>query len=166
MKYNKSEQEDVVGILHECLSCLGELTAPRAFLWESFQVQSQSRKSREKIEDLHHRIEVEKEKVKQIQDSEKRRKELEKIRRDHDKDQSEKSTQNEGKHPLSITPIYDQSGRLIGYTLPLSRTRSAILNRKSQLVAYEINGVTYDRQGRSQGRGRQGLRVLGQSIKN
>lgn len=148
-------------LLENVLSSLEEILTTHSQITENLFSVTQTQSSQDKIEDLRKRIEDERTKVKKIKDSQKRKQELEKLRRDQDKGHDEESKQNESKGVASTYPLLDGKGKVVGYIQSLGKGRVNILNAKGKVVAREIDARTFDGRGRFQGRGNQGLRLLG-----
>jgi hypothetical protein len=61
---------------------------------------------------------------------------------------------------MSVEIVRGPSGKVIAYVQKNSENNYAILNENQRLVAREINGDTFDAQGRFVGKGRLGLTLV------
>lgn len=122
--------------------------------------QNQTDRSRDKIDSLKNQLEDEKEKLGQIRHHQQRKKELERIRKSHERDQ-----QTEGTSSKKLVSVRDQRGRVVGWIQSVGRDRVNILDPRGRVVGRFINGQTYNNRGNVVGRGDQLLRVLGRTTK-
>ncbi len=113
-----------------------------------------------KIDALKAKLDDERQRLTKIRDAAKRRRELEKIRQDHER-QTSRSAANESKTTPSRVQLLNAHGRLIGWLHTESNGKVTVYDAKGRKVAAELAGITLDRTGRLAGRGRQGLVVLG-----
>ena len=90
--------------------------------------------------------------------------ELQRQRKEHE--QESKTKQTEGRTSSGMLTLRDAAGKVVGY-VRVMKDRTEYFSRTGKLVAREIGGATYDfsRGGRLASRDRQGLRVLGQSLR-
>jgi hypothetical protein len=152
--------DELLDILDEVTTTLGQIFLRHRELTEGILDVQQTDRSRDKIDQLKKRMELEKEKLTQVRHHQQRSKELERIRKRHDSE-----TQTEGMSRSQLVTIRDQRGQVIGWVQSAGRNNFNFLDRHSRLVGRFINGQTYDQRGRFIGDGNQGLRVLGQTLK-
>ncbi len=148
--------DEILEILEEVTVTLGQLFLTHRDLTEGLLDQNQTNQVKLKIDSLRKKIDDQRGKLVQIRHVHQRKKELERIRRDHERESS-KDTQTEQKNRT----ILNQKGQVVGWLQTAGRNRVNILDPKGRVVGREINGVTYDRRGQVRGSGIQGLRVLG-----
>ena len=153
--------DDLLNELLTVTCTLGQLIEIHGELAESLLDQTQTRLGREKIDSLKKQIETEQDRLAKIKHTQQRKKELEKLRHDQDKEAGEKAKQNEGKHGSRMIQLLDGKGKLVAWLQVLGKDRVNILDARGRLVAREVSGITLDKSGKFMGRGRQGLRVLG-----
>ena len=103
-----------------------------------------------------------KDKLRQIKDASIRRRELEKIRDQHEKESLASSQpQDEAvSKAKGVEIISDQGGRVVGYKLQHGK-QTVYMNSKQRVVAREVGGNTYGKNSTFIGKGRQGMRALG-----
>ena len=148
--------DELISLIEEVTTTLGQIFLSHRELTEGLLDDGPTERSQKKINDLKKRMELEKDRLTQHRRFQQRKKELEKIRDDHDKQvQSESKT----------TPVQDQSGKVIGWMQVVSQNRIHFLDHRGQVIGRFINGQTYDHRGRVVGLGNQGLRVLGQILR-
>lgn len=148
--------DELISLIEEVTTTLGQIFLSHRELTEGLLDDGPTERSQKKINDLKKRMELEKDRLTQHRRFHQRKKELEKIRDDHDKQvQSESKT----------TPVQDQSGKVIGWMQVVSPNRIHFLDHRGQVIGRFINGQTYDHRGRVVGMGNQGLRVLGQILR-
>lgn len=152
--------DELISLIEEVTTTLGQIFLRHRELTEGILDQQLTDRSREKIESLKKRMELEKEKLTQIRHHQQRTKELERIRKSH-----ETETTTEGKSRSHLVTIRDQRGRVVGWIQSVGKNRVNILDGRSRLVGRFINGQTYDSHGRFIGDGDQGLRLLGRTLK-
>lgn len=153
--------DELLDLIEEVTFTLGQILLRHRELTEGILDQQLTDRSRDKIDSLKKRIEMEKEKLAQTRHHQQRTKELERIRKSHDQDK----TQTEGTSRTQLVTIRDQRGRVIGWIQSVGKNRLNVLDGRSRLVGRFINGQTYDSKGHFIGNGNQGLRVLGQVLK-
>jgi len=148
--------DELISLIEEVTTTLGQIFLFHRELTEGLLDDGPTERSQKKINDLKKRMELEKDRLTQHRRSQQRKRELEKIRDDHDKQvQSESKT----------TPIQNQSGRVLGWMQVVSPNRIHFLDHRGQVIGRFINGRTLDDRGRVVGLGNQGLRVLGQILR-
>jgi len=151
--------DDILSIIDETTVALGQILLRHRELSESLLDTQQTERGREKIDSLRKQIEDERENLAKIRHTQQRKKELERIRKAHDKEAKEMQTEQKA----GLVSLLNQSGRLIGWIQTIGRNRVNILNANGKVVAREIDGQTFDGRSRFVGGGSQGLRVLGKS---
>lgn len=157
----KITDDELLAIIEEVTLTLGQILLTHRELAEGLFDQTQTRVAREKIDAVKDELKKEKDRLASIQHAQHRKRELEKLRQDQDKDTLDKAKQNEGKHASRMTQLLNGQGRLIGWIQPTGKNMVCILNSRGQIVAREIDGRTFDAKGRYRGNGKQGLRILG-----
>ncbi len=159
----KITNDEILGIIEDVTVTLGHLLLKYRQLNEALLDDEQSDRVKVKMANLEKQLAGQKETLTKIHHAQRRKKELEKIRKDHEKE----SETGHDKHTLpeqksGVITLLDQGGRVVGRIMPMGRGRVNILNSKGVVVAHEINGVTLDRKLRVRGYGvGQGLRILG-----
>jgi ATPase subunit of ABC transporter with duplicated ATPase domains len=152
----KITDDELLDLIEDITVSLGQILLTHRELTEGLLDDGPTIRSQQKIEDLKKRLEDEKVRLAKSRRFQQRKKELEKLRRDHDKEvQSESKT----------TPIQNGSGKVIGWVLPVAKDRIHFLDHRGQVIGRFIHGQTYDHRGRFVGSGNQGLRVLGQILR-
>ena len=152
--------EELLAVIDQVTIALGEILLSHRGLTEGLVDDQRIATARDRIEKSREEIDQEREKIRKTRDTLRRRQDLEKIRQDH-----EKVPQSEQKRPASMVPVQDQGGRVVGWVQSVGKGRFNILDQRGRVVAREIGNHTLDGLGRYAGRGRQGLRVLGQTMK-
>lgn len=148
--------DELLELIEDITVSLGQILLTHRSLTEGLLDDGPTERSQQKINDLKKRLELEKDRLTQHRRSQQRKRELEKLRRDHDKEvQSESKT----------TPIQNQSGRVLGWMQVVGQNRIHFLDHRGQVIGRFINGRTLDDRGRVVGMGNQGLRVLGQMLR-
>ena len=152
----KITDDELLAIIDEVTVTLGQIFLSHRELTEGLLDDGPTERSQKKIHDLKKRLDVEKDRLTQHRRFQQRKRELEKVRDDHDKHvQSESKT----------VPIQNQSGCVLGWMQVVGTNRIHFLDHRGQVIGRFINGQTYDHRGRVVGMGNQGLRVLGQTLK-
>jgi hypothetical protein len=154
----KITDDELLEIIDEVTTTLGQLLLTHRELTEGLLDQNQTIRSQQRINALKKGLDMEKERLAQTRRSQQRKKELERIRQDHERESS-KDTQTEQKN--GTVPVINQKGQVVGRIQTVGRNRVNILDPTGRVVGREINGVTYDRRGQVRGTGSQGLRILG-----
>ena len=152
----KITDDELLDLIEDITVTLGQILLTHRELTEGLLDDGPTERSQQKIHDLKKRLDVEKDRLTQHRRFQQRKRELEKIRDDHDKQvQSESKT----------TPIQNQSGRVLGWMQVVGTNRIHFLDHRGQVIGRFINGRTLDDRGRVVGLGNQGLRVLGQMLR-
>ena len=152
----KITDDELLDLIEDITVTLGQILLTHRELTEGLLDDGPTERSQQKIHDLKKRLDVEKDRLTQHRRFQQRKRELEKIRDDHDKQvQSESKT----------TPIQNQSGRVLGWMQVVGTNRIHFLDHRGQVIGRFINGRTLDDRGRVVGLGNQGLRVLGQILR-
>ena len=158
----KLTDDELLGVIDEVTIALGEILLRHRNLRESLLATDAVSASQDRIEKRRTEIEKEREKIRKTRETIQRRRELERISKQH-KDDANKKPQNEaGEGRSGITAIINQRGQVIGYRQESGR-QTNYLTAGGKLVAREVGGHTYDGRGGVSGRGKQGLRILGQT---
>lgn len=158
----KITDDELIAIIDEVTTTLGQLLLTHRDLTEGLLDHDQTDSVRLKIDSLRKKMDDQKEELVQIRHVQQRKKELERIRRDHERESS-KDTQTEQKN--GTVPVINQKGQVVGRIQTVGRNRVNILDPNGRVVGREIDGVTYDTRGQVRGTGSQGLRILGMSRK-
>lgn len=154
-------RDELLDLISDVTTLLGSALAQHIELTESISgagVESQ----RLKLDALKAKLADEKLKLAKLKDAALRKKELEKLRDDNER-QTATSAANEGKNTGMVT-LRAASGRVVGYMRATGKDRADYFDRTGKLVAREVGGVTYDGQGKMVYRGKMGLVVLGRSL--
>lgn len=149
--------EELIDLIDQMTVTLGQILLAHRELTEGLL--DPTSLTRKKVEDLKKRMEHEKEKLDQIRQHEKRKKELERLRR-----LSSKKHASEGVSRNRTLCLRNQKSQVLGWVRPMGMNRVDVLDWKGGLVGRFVNGKTYDGSGRFVGDGNQGLRVLGQEL--
>lgn len=155
--------EELLAIVDEVTIALGELLQSHRQLTEAFferqgleQAQAQIEKKRLEIQKLNDRL-------KKTRDAIHRRHDLEQIRKRHEEEAKAsvtKQTQDEAVNSRAgVTAITDQRGKVIGYSQVAGR-QTIFYNQSGKVMAREIGGQTYGKNGAFIGTGQQGMRTL------
>jgi transcriptional regulator of heat shock response len=148
--------DELLDLIEDITVSLGQILLTHRELTEGLLDDGPTERSQKKINDLKKKLDLEKDRLTQHRRFQQRKKELEKVRDDHDKEvQSESKT----------TPIQSQSGKVIGWMQVVGPNRIHFLDHRGQVIGRFINGRTLDHRGRVVGLGNQGLRVLGQILR-
>jgi hypothetical protein len=152
----KITDDELLDLIEDITVSLGQILLTHRELTEGLLDDGPTIRSQQKIEDLKKKLEGEKIRLAKSRRSQQRKRELEKVRDDHDTQvQSESKT----------TPVQNQSGKVIGWMQVVGPNRIHFLDHRGQVIGRFINGQTYDHRGRVVGLGNQGLRVLGQILR-
>lgn len=154
-------QNELIEICSEVTTMLGDILTRHVELNEGLIDQAATDIAQDKIDRLRQQTDDAKARLKKIKDGQKRRRELEKIRKDHER---EGEKQTEGKSSQGTISLRNGKGVLIGWLQSESNGKVTVFDAKGRIVARELSGITIDRSGRFRGRGRQGLVVLGRSL--
>jgi YD repeat-containing protein len=115
-----------------------------------------------KLGDLKIKAEKERIKIRQLKDRERRKRELEKIRKTNEKERNMAATA-ETNEVVKITQkaevVTDSKGRVIGY-VRRNKDRATYYDASGRVVAHEFGMNTYDSKGGYVGAGKQGMRLL------
>ncbi len=160
----KFSDDELLSIIDDVTLALGQLLLTHRELTEGLLDQYQTDAGKEKIAGLRQQIEDEREKLSAIRHAQQRKKELERIRKDHEKEtKASKGTQTEQK--VGTVALRNQRGQVVAWIQTLGKNRVNILNPQGKVVAREIDGRTFDGRSQFRGYGCQGLRVLGTKMK-
>ncbi len=152
-------RDELLDLISDVTTLLGTALAQHVELTESISgagVESQ----RLKLDGLKAKLAGEKLKLAKLKDAAKRKKELENLRRDNER-QTVRPTANEAKN-TGLSTLRAATGKVVGYTRAVGKDRTDFYSASGKLVAREVGGVTYDGQGKMVYRGKLGLAVLGQ----
>jgi YD repeat-containing protein len=158
----KLSEDELIEILSDVTTLLGTALAQHVELTESLLDQNAGAQVQQKIDALKAKLDDERARLKKLHAAQQRRRELEKIRKDHER--NERTPANEDKATSSRVGLYNGRGRLIGWLHNEPNGKVTVYDARGRLVARELAGITLDRTGRFVGRGRQGLVVLGQRL--
>jgi YD repeat-containing protein len=153
-------RDELIELISDVTSLLGTALAQHVELTESLSSQGVE-SQKQKLDSLKARMADEKLKLAKLKDAAKRKRELEKLRHDH-----ERQTANEGKSSAGRIQLLNGQGRLIGWLHNEANGKVTVYDAKGRLVARELTGgITLDRFGRVVGRCKgQGLVVLGRRM--
>lgn len=104
-----------------------------------------------------------KEKLDDIRQRQQRRRELEKIRKDHER-HTARSAANESKSTRSRVALMNGKGRWIGFVETLANGNVNIYDARGRIVSRELGGLTLDQSGKLFALGRAGLVALGAKL--
>ena len=153
--------DELIELLSDVTTLLGTALAREVELKESLAgagVESQ----RLKLDALKAKLADEKLKLSKLKSAAQRKKELEKA--NQHQPSASRPTANESKRTGMVT-LRDAAGRVVGFMRQLGPNRTDFFDRTGKLVAREVGGKTYTGTGKLAAHDRQGLRVLGQSLK-
>jgi hypothetical protein len=154
--------DELAAILDDICATIGELLVTNAQLKESMVDDAATDAAREKLDRLRKDTLVAKEKLADIKQRQQHKKELARQRQEHERET--KTKQTEGKTSSGMLTLRDAAGKVVGY-VRVMKNRTEYFSPTGKLVAREIGGATYDGRGRLASRDRQGMRVLGQSVR-
>lgn len=154
-------RDELIDLLSDVTTLVGTAVAKEIELKESLAGAGIATQS-EKLESLKAKLGVERVKLAKLRDAAKRKRDLEKIRSTMS-GRPPRSAANESKSSGTLT-LRDGAGKVVGFVRTQGPNRTEIFSAKGKLVARETNGKTYYATGRPAGDGRQGLRVLGQTM--
>ena len=153
-------QDELISIISDVTTLLGQALAQHVELTENLLNQGAGVPvQQQKLETLKTKIAGERAKLTKLKDAAKRKKELERSNRQH-----ERPSANEGSAGVGRVALLNAQGRWIGFVETLGNGNVNVFDAKGQIVARELAGLTVDRAGRLVGRGRQGLVVLGRTL--
>ena len=153
----KISDDELLSIIDDATLALGQILLRHRELSENLLDTQQTERGMERIDTLRKQIEDEREKLVSIRHAQQRKRELERIRRAHEKEPKEAQTEQRA----GMVSLLNQGGRLIGWIQNVGHNRVNILNAHGRVVAREINGRTFNGQNRFIGFGNQGLIALG-----
>jgi len=160
----KIARHELLSLIEDVTMTLGQILLTHNQLLETLLDTQQIELRKQKIDSLKKRIEDEREKLAKIRHTQQRKKELERIRKDHEKKaEANETTQTEPK--LGSVALRNQRGQLLGWIQTIGYNRVDVLDARGEVVAREIDGRTFNRLGQFQGYGKQGIRVLGMKSK-
>src|ERR1019366_2520603 len=137
----KFSDDELLAIVDEITITLGQLLLSHRQLNENFIEQHGIENAQAQIEKKRKDIQRIKDRITQTRDAMHRRHELEKIRKQHEKEHEHgegRRRQAEATNGLAgVEPITDQRGRVIGYRQG-NGAKTIYLNSKGQVVAREI----------------------------
>ena len=153
-------RDELIELISDVTAMLGTALAQHVELTESISTQQGAgvESQRLKLDALKARLADEKLKLAKLKDAADRKRELEKLRHDNER-QTARSAANESKSPAGRIQLLNGQGRLVGWLHHEKNGKVTVYDAKGRLVARELAGLTLDRTGRLAGRGRQGLAV-------
>ena len=146
----KFSDDELLAVIEDVTLMLGQVLLKHRQLAEGIIDKNNAERAKQKIDALKQRMADEKERLAKIRSAQQRKRELEKIRKDHERPVKE-----------DVAAIRNQKGKVLGWVQSVGKGRSNILNSKGVVVARHVNGVTLDGKGVFRGQGRQGMRFLG-----
>ena len=141
---------------------VAEVIANFAQLKEGMVDKALTDAAKEKVERLKQDALAAKERLADLKDRQRHKREVEQTRKEHERERS-KAQQTEGKNSGMVT-LRAASGRVVGYMRAMGRDRTDFFSASGKLVAREVGNVTYSN-GKAVYRGRLGLLALGQSLR-
>lgn len=154
--------DELLSIIEDATLALGQLLLTHRELSESLLDTKQTDRAKQKIDALRKQVEDERVNLSKIRHVQSRKKELERIRKDHAKEANEAK---QTKQKQGTVSVLNQNGQLVGRVQSFGNNRRNFMNARGEVVAREINGRTYNGRGEFRGYGKQGLRVLGMKLK-
>ena len=152
---------ELLDVIDEVTIALGEILLRHRQLTESLVGDDTIKTSQDRIEKRRTEIEKLRNKIRKARETARRRRELEKVRKDHEKKAVAETT-----HSARLIAVRDGGGRVVGWLQSVGGGKVNVLDRRGVVVAREIGTATLDRRGLCVGGGvRQGLRILGQSLR-
>ncbi len=149
--------DELAAILDDICATIGELLVTNAQLKESMVDDAATDAAQEKLDRLKQDTLAAKEKMADIKQRQQRKRELEKIRKGHERERT-----NEGKNGSMVT-LRSVTGRTIGYMRVMNKDQTDLFSASGKLVAREIGNLTYSN-GKAVFRGRLGLVALGMKL--
>jgi hypothetical protein len=149
--------DELAAILDDICATIGELLVTNAQLKESMVDDAATDAAKEKLDRLKQDTLAAKGKLADIKQRQQRKHELEKIRKDHERERT-----TEGKNSGMVT-LRAANGRCIGYMRVMGKEQTDFFSASGKLVAREVGNVTYAN-GKAVFRGRLGLVVLGKAL--
>jgi len=157
-------KDELIEICSAVTTMLGSILAKHVELNEGLIDQFATDAAEQKVDRLKQQTADAKEQLQKLRDLAARKRQLFKIRNDHEREVS-KPKQTEGKSTQSRVALLNGKGKWIGWIESLANGNVNIYDARGRIVARELSGITLDRTGRFVGRGKQGLVVRGQSLK-
>lgn len=158
----KLTQDELIDVCSEVTTMLGAILARHVELNESLIGNEATDTAKKKLESLRQQTADAKAELQKLWYAQRRKRELEKIRDDHAREREE---QTEGKATQRTIQLLDGHGRLIGRLRIEPNGDVTVYDSRGKLVSRELKNLTFDRSGRFRGRGKQGLVVLGQTLR-
>ena len=152
----------LAAILDDICATIGELLVTNAQLKEGMVDDGATETAQEKLDRLKQDTLAAKERLADLKDRQRHKREVEQTRKEHERERS-KAQQTEGKNSGMVT-LRAASGRVVGYMRAMGKDRTDFFSASGKLVAREVGGVTYSN-GKAVYRGRLGLLALGQSLR-
>ena len=156
----KFTDDELLGVIEDVTLALGQLLLTHRELTEGLLDQYQTDAEKEKIAGLRKQIDDEREKLSAIRHAQQRKKELERIRKDHERE-AKASKEKQTEQKVGTLALRNQRGQVVAWIQTVGKNRVNILNPQGRVVAREIDGRTFDAKTKFRGRGNQGLRILG-----
>ena len=160
----KFSDDELLSIIEDVTVALGQLLLTHRELTEGLLDQYQTDAEKEKIAGLKQQIEDEREKLSAIRHAQQRKKELERIRNDHEKE-AKASKEKQTEQKVGTVALRNQRGQVVAWVQTVGKNRVNILNPNGKVVAREIDGRTFDGSSQFRGFGNQGLRILGTRLR-
>jgi hypothetical protein len=161
MNASQAELADLVG---QICSAVGEIIVTNCQLTEGLIDDVATDTAKKKLASFRQQTAGAKAQLQKLRDAQRRKRDLTKIRDDHER-QADKAEQTEGQASQRTIQLLDGHGRLIGRLKVEPSGDVLIYDSRGKLVSRELNNLTFDRTGRFRGRGKQGLVVLGQTLR-
>lgn len=121
----KISDDELLDLIEDITVSLGQILVSHRELTEGLLDDGPTERSQKKIEDLKRKLDLEKDRLTQHRQSLQRKRELEKLRKDHLKDvQSESKT----------IPVQNGSGKVVGWVMPVARNRIHVLDHQGRVV--------------------------------
>jgi hypothetical protein len=158
----KLTKNNLVEICSEVTSMLGDILAQHVELNEGVIDDVAMDTAQNTVARLKKQTDDAKEQLQKIKQAQRRRRELEKLRSDHERE-ANKREQNESKTTQRTIQLLDSHGHLIGKLMVAPSGDVSVYDSKGKFISREVGNGTCDRSGKFR-RGRQALVLLGQSL--
>ena len=155
-------RDEVLALVDEVNVAVAEVIANFAQLKEGMVDKALTDAAKEKVERLKQDTLVAKERLSDLKDRQRHKREVEQTRKEHERERS-KTQQTEGKNSGMVT-LRAVSGRVVGYMRVMSKDQTDYFSASGKLVSREVGNLTYA-SGKAVYRGRLGLLALCQSLR-
>lgn len=154
---------ELADILDDIVASIGEILVTHAELTESMVDDTATSTAAASLERLKKRTDAAKKKLADLKDRQQHKREVERRRKESER-AAWRPPANEGKGSGMLT-LRTSTGRVIGFMRVMCKNQTDFFSASGKLVAREVGEMTYAN-GKAVYRGRLGLVVLGQTIRN